>query len=290
MIEGVYMMNSKVVIAIFALFAIPAGMAAQSYSSSLVSDPNNTDGSGFRPAPAVTNVYEYPRPLSRVALGGGFSPLGVNIQAATNLNRFMNLRTTGNILNYSANNLSTSGFNINAKLNLASAGTSLDFYPFPNHGFRLSPGALIYNKNQVNALYTVQGGTAFSLNGVTYYTSTTNPVSGNGTIGLHTRNQAFTMTTGWGNVIPRHGGHWAFPVEVGAAFIGPPSVNLALTSGQVCDVGGQNCVNVATDTDVQANLQAQLAKYKSDLDALKTYPILSFGASYSFGSRSGFER
>jgi hypothetical protein len=98
------------------------------------------------------------------------------------------------------------------------------------------------------------------------------------------------MTTGWGNVIPRHGGHWAFPVEVGAAFVGPPSVRMALTSGQVCDVAGQNCVDVATDTDVQANLQAQLAKYKSDLNALKTYPILSFGASYSFGSRGGFER
>jgi ubiquinone biosynthesis protein Coq4 len=44
-------------------------------------------------------------------------------------------------------------------------------------------------------------------------------------------------------------------------------------------------VDVATDQSVQSNLQAQIAKYKSDLDPLKTYPIASFGVAYSFHVR-----
>ena len=44
-------------------------------------------------------------------------------------------------------------------------------------------------------------------------------------------------------------------------------------------------MNVATDPTLNANLQAQIAKYKSDLDPLKFYPIVSFGVSYSFKIR-----
>jgi len=36
---------------------------------------------------------------------------------------------------------------------------------------------------------------------------------------------------------------------------------------------------------VQTNLQAQVNKYKSDLDPLKTFPIISFGVAYSFNLR-----
>jgi hypothetical protein len=93
------------------------------------------------------------------------------------------------------------------------------------------------------------------------------------------------MTTGWGNMISRRGGHWSFPFELGAAFIGVPSVNVALTSGLACNAQGQNCVNVATDPNVQANLQAQIAKYKSDLNPFKYYPIVSFGVGYNFSLR-----
>ena len=224
-------------------------------------------------------------PLSHVALGGGVSPLGVNLQAAINLNRYMNFRGVGNVFNYSVNNIKTNGLNLNGKLNFATAGASLDFYPFPNHGFRLSPGGMFYNKNAVNADVTVAGGTSFKLNDVTYYASSTDPIKGNGELGLNTRNPAFSMTAGWGNTIPRHGGHWSFPFEIGAAFVGAPSLNMALTSGQACDAQGQNCVFVATDPNVQQNLQAQLQKYRTDLNPFQYYPIVNFGAAYSFRIR-----
>jgi hypothetical protein len=224
-------------------------------------------------------------PLSHFALGGGISTTGVNLQAATNLNRYMNVRATGNYFNYSVNNITTNGFTVAAKLNFASAGASVDFYPFPSHGFRLSPGVLFYNQNAATATFAVAGGTSFSLNNTTYYASSTNPVLGSGGLGLHSQNPAFTMTTGWGNMIPRKGGHWSFPFEIGAAFTGAPTLNIALTSGQICDAQGQNCVAVATNSSVQTNLAAQVAKYTSDLNPLKIYPIVSGGLAYSFRTR-----
>ena len=90
-------------------------------------------------------------PYSRLALGGGISPLGINMQVAVNASRYLNFRGVGNVFNYTVNNISTNGLNISGKLNFATAGASLDFYPFPNHGFRLSPGALFYNQNAVTA-------------------------------------------------------------------------------------------------------------------------------------------
>jgi hypothetical protein len=241
-------------------------------------------------AASVTSLAAKPRknkvgPFSHLAVGGGVSPLGINMQVAVNASRYINLRGVGNYFNYTVNNISTNGLNIDGKLNFATAGASVDFYPFPNHGFRLSPGALFYNQNAVNAAVTVAGGTSFSLNSFKYYASSSNPITGNGNLGLNSRNPAFSMTAGWGNMIPRHGGHWAFPFEIGAAFVGAPTINMALTGGQACDAQGQNCVNVATDPNVQANLQAQLNKYRNDVNPFQYYPIINFGATYSFKIR-----
>jgi hypothetical protein len=74
--------------------------------------------------------------------------------------------------------------------------------------------------------------------------------------------------------------------EAGVALVGEPSLYIVLNSGQVCDAGGVHCVNVAGDAQLQWNLQAQTAKYKSDLDPLKTHPIVSGGVAYSFWIRS----
>jgi hypothetical protein len=270
-----------------AMLVICASLAAEPAiedSGLADSGPLPSAGSGVTLSPASRPATAY-HPFSRVAIGGGVSPLGIQMQVATNLNRYMNLRGTGNIFNYSANNISSNGFNIDAKASLASTGTSLDIYPFPNHGLRVSPGVLFHNTNSADGVFTAQGGTSFALNGYTYYASSTSPVHGSGSVGLHSQNPAFTITTGWGNMIPHKGGHFSFPVELGVAFVGAPTVNVALTSGQVCDAQGQNCLDVATDPDVQSNLQAQVAKYKKDLEPLQTYPIVSFGVAYSFSIR-----
>ncbi len=229
------------------------------------------------PASAVSS----PRPFSRFAFGGDISTLGIHLQTATYLTPHFNLRATGSIFGLTENNLSTNGFDVDAHLHLSSAGMSLDYFPFPAHGWRISPGLLFYNGSGAEATFQAQPGTSFSLNGYTYYSSASDPVRGAGNVGLHSTDPAFTITTGWGNMIPHHG-HFSFPFEIGVALIGAPKLNMALTSGQVCNSNGQNCVNVATDPDVQANLQAQIVKYRKDLEPLKTYPIVSFGVAYTF--------
>jgi hypothetical protein len=71
---------------------------------------------------------------------------------------------------------------------------------------------------------------------------------------------------------------------------GAPTVNVALTGGQACDQNGLNCVDVATDPGVQTNLQAQITKYRNDLNSFRFYPIVNFGVAYSFNVRRGSSR
>jgi len=276
------------------LMAATAGLSAQQQiasTSDSVPPPVSGDG-GLTPG---RTFHEWtPRnsaaaPFSRVAFGGGVSSMGINLQAAVIANRYINIRGTGNFFDYSLTNISTNGLNLSGKLNFATAGTSVDFYPFPNHGFRVSPGALFYNQNQATATVVAPGGTSFSLDGYTYYSSQANPVTGNGNVILNKTNPAFTITTGWGNMIPRRGGHLSFPFEIGAAFVGAPTVTMALTSGQVCadPAGTIGCQNVVGNSQVNANLQAQVAKYQNNLNPFHIYPILSTGVAVSFGSHRG---
>jgi hypothetical protein len=223
-------------------------------------------------------------PFSRLAFGVGGSPLGLRMMAATDLNRYLNVRVSGAVFKYTLSDLSISDFTVNTHLNLASAGVSLDIFPFPNHGLRFSPGVLFYNDNGMSGDFSVQGGSSFTLNNDTYYASSTNPVTGHGGVALNTRNPAFTITGGWGNMVRRKG-HFSFPFEIGVALVGQPSLYINLNSGQVCDATGVHCVNVTSDPHLQSDLQAQTAKYRKDLDPLKTYPILSGGIAYSFRIR-----
>jgi hypothetical protein len=230
-----------------------------------------------------------PTPFSRLAFGGGISSMGINMQAAVNANRYMNIRGNGNFFNYSLNNVSINGLLASGKANFASAGASLDVYPFPFHGFRVSPGVLFYNQNQISASVTAPGGTSFTLDGYTYYSSQSNPVTGGASLGLNTHKQAFTMTTGWGNMIPRKGGHISVPVEIGAAFVGTPTLSMALTGGQVCQdpAGTIGCMNVVGNSQIQSSLAAQQTKFQNDLNPLKIYPIFTTGIAYSFTLRGG---
>ena len=242
---------------------------------------------------AKKNTEVHLKPFSKLALGGGVGVMGVNLQAATNINRHLNLRGTGNVFNYTVNDIKVSDFNLDAKVNFASAGVSLDYYPFPTHGLRLSPGVLFYNQNQITANASGTSGSDIKLNDVEYYSETAQPLTVDAKLGLNTRKQAFTLTTGWGNMIPRKGGHFSFPFELGAAFTDVPTVNVKLT-GYACATqeaaattngASDSCYDMESNTEAQANLTTQVNKWKSDLDPMKVYPIFSFGVSYAFHIR-----
>ena len=42
---------------------------------------------------------------------------------------------------------------------------------------------------------------------------------------------------------------------------------------------------MATNASAQANVNSQIAKYQSDLNPLKVYPVLSIGIGYNFKIR-----
>jgi len=286
-----------------ALPAVSLIAAAQSSSLSLtpIVAESSSDGGSAQVQPSVRNSPAEVRPFSRLAFGAGLSPLGIDFQVATNVSQHFNIRGTGNVFKYSTN-FTTNGLTANANLNLASAGVALDYYP-TRFGWRVSPGVLIYNGNQLSASDTVAAGTSFTLNGTTYYSSCNpnnpayvgctagaTPVSGNATLGLNTTKPAFTITTGWGNMIPRKGGHWSFPFEIGVAVIGAPSLNANL-AGTACYYQAPNyyCNSITGNNpiavQVQGNLTAQIAKWKNDLNPLQTFPIISGGVAYAFHIR-----
>jgi hypothetical protein len=281
-----------------ALAATPCAVIGQSSSGSLdlaSADSNNTSSSTRGTAISSTaGAYRSSAPFSRFGLGVGVSPLGIGLQTATNLNDHLNLRANGSFFNYNTS-FTTSGFTADANLNLASAGASLDYYPF-HAGFRLSPGVLFYNNNGLTATDTVAGGTSFTLNGDTFYSANPNsatgatPVNGNASLGLNSTKPSFTMTTGWGNLVPRSGWHISFPFEIGAAFTGSPTLNATLAGWACHDQAQTQCTNLSSNNpialQVQNDLKAQLAKWTNDLSPLKIYPILSVGVGYSFNVRS----
>jgi hypothetical protein len=275
----------------------PTAIGAQSYSSStsfVAADPDPNGAEGQTASPLGRRYSGGSEgPLSRLALGAGISPLGIQLQAATNVNGHLNVRATGNLFNYT-DTFITDGITANAKLNLSSAGAYADFYPF-HSGFRLSPGVLFMNQNQITAVTDVQAGTSFTLNGSTYYSANANaltgatPVVGTGTLNLHTTKPAFAVTAGWGNMA-RGDHHWSFPVDVGVAFIGDPSIKVNLSGWACYDQAQTECTDISDPNNpiaiaVQSNLTAQVAKWTNDLSPLKTYPILSAGVAYSFHVR-----
>jgi hypothetical protein len=295
---GFLEVKNRLLCAVAAMVVSSTVFAQTSSSSSVASRDSEAAGVpaagragvGPPPEPAATASHRF----SRIAVGTGFSPLGVQISVTTNLQEHLNLRTSGNIFGYSTS-FNAGGVPADAKLSLSSAGVSLDIYPFHN-GFRVSPGLLFYNGNEVTANASVPGGTSFTLNDQTYYSAKANPatgatpVSGNGSMNLHTTNPAFTITAGWGNTLP-HRGHWSFPFEAGVAFVGAPSVKANLTGWACYDPALTQCTDVNSKTDpiaieIQSDLQAQVNKWAHDMEWLKTYPIASFGVAYSFGIRN----
>jgi hypothetical protein len=270
-----------------ALLAAPSMTVAQQYSnSSLVSVESITDGGSGGVPTAKKAVVAPAEPFSQLALGVGVSSLGIGLQAATNINQHFNIRGTGNIFKYSTD-FTTNGFKSNANLNLASAGVALDVYPF-HAGFRLSPGVLFYNDNGLTATSNVAGGTSFTLNHQDFYSDSADPAKAIGTLALNTTKPAFTITTGWGNMIPRKG-HLSIPFEIGVAVTGAPLLAVNLTGSACIDHAQTECSPISGNsqiaTEIQTDLTAQVAKWNSDLNQLKIYPILSVGVAYSFRIR-----
>jgi hypothetical protein len=142
-------------------------------------------------------------------------------------------------------------------------------------------GFIGYNGNQLTGSAVVNPTDHFTLNGTTYYSSTTDPAHASATLHLGTR-VAPTFGFGWGNIVPRRAKkHFSVPVEFGFAYVGEPNMDLGFT-GSTCNASGTVCQTVASNPTFQSDLAAQRSKYRSDLSFLRFYPIFSIGFGYKF--------
>ncbi len=243
----------------------------------------NTDA-----APAVANAKTPPpppnphistRPFSQVAMGVTVGTLGGGVEMVTTISRRTNLRVDGHFFSIS-DNLTQDGVGYNAKLKMADARLSYDYYPFGG-GFRLSAGAAVYNQFSVKAVASVPSGRAITFNDVDYYSSAKDPLRGNGTIDF-SHKVAPTVSFGWGNAIPRSNRHLAFPVEIGVAFAGTPVFDLNMTGSACSSPDPATCAPVATYAEFKSNLAAERKKINDDISPLRFYPIVNFGVTYRF--------
>jgi hypothetical protein len=260
------------------VFTASAASPVTAASASERTDSSSQDFVGATrfqpPRPAATG----PSFFSTLGIGAKVSPLGVGIEAATPLWSNINLRVGGNFFNYSGT-FSQSGFQYQANLHFRSIQAGFDWFPFHN-GFRITPGALLYMDNRVTAKPTVRGGQTFTVNDTDYISSVADPIRGKANVEFGSA--APTLTVGWGNLVPRAEGHRiSFPVEVGFAYVGDPSVGFFL-SGSACDANGQGCGVIDNDPTFQSNVQAEQKKIKDDVSPLRFYPIVSAGVGYRF--------
>jgi hypothetical protein len=252
-------------------------------------------GPGDEPWEVPPAGTAHQQPFSRIGIGADVSPLGVGIKSAVVLSEYFDARLMGNYFNYGSAQFEVDGFRAVADLHLASTAASLDWYP-GNSVWRLSPGLMLYNGNQLSMAAEIVPGNSFTLNGETFYGATPNAatgvtaLTGSGVLGLHRDQPAFTLAGGFGKFVPRSNRHWSFPAEFGVVFMGAPTANVN-ASGWVClDQAQTQCTNLSDSTSpiaVQFNtaLEAQLAKWRKDLGKVDVYPIFSYSVVYSFNIR-----
>jgi len=258
----------------------PVANSADNSATASAAQPATNDGGAEAavveqsPAPAQSGRMF----ATKVGVGVKMSLLGVGVEAATPITYHTNLRAGFNTFSYSRG-FTNDGTNYAASLTFRSFETHFDWFPFGG-GFHLSPGAMLYNGNQIKANATVPGTQSFTLGGTTYTSDPANPIGGTGKIGFNSAAPLFTL--GWGNLVSRkENKHISIPVELGMMFQGSPKATLNL-AGNVCDSNGLNCHNVAGDTTFQSNVIAQQNKLNNDMSFFKVYPIISVGFGYKF--------
>jgi hypothetical protein len=233
------------------------------------------EGGYVRPVPTqrAPTIDPELRPFRSYAIGFRASTLGMGIEIATPLAGRINLRSGFNFFAFN-DPFSIDGVNYTARLHLQSSQTTLDWFV---GGFHISPGVL-YVKNSMSAPAFVGPGQTFVLGTQTFLNSVDDPVTGSSSV-VFPRTFAPLLLIGYGNLLPRHGGHLSLPVEVGAAYTGAAQINVAL-NGTACVTNG--CVNFSQNADAQKFLKQEIQILNEDLKHYPVFPIVSVGLAYRF--------
>jgi hypothetical protein len=150
---------------------------------------------------------------------------------------------------------------------------------------RLSPLVVFANNNRGRATAVIPAGETFPLNGEQYASSPTDPLHGSGSVDFRKTSPGFSL--GFGNIAPRSGKHFSFPVEAGFYYVGQPGLKVSFT-GSACDPNEPpaiGCESVDADPAFQQSLAAFIARNNHNLSYVSFFPILSVGFGYAFNPR-----
>jgi len=215
----------------------------------------------FRPRPV-------PNALPRLGIGMKVGTLGIGFQVGTALTSRINVRGGVNTFNYK-DSLDEHGVTYNGALQLRSVEAKLDV--FAVGGFRITPGVLLYNDNNITATASASAGQSFTLNGVRYVSSTTDPLRGSAALTLN--KFAPTLGIGFGNLLPRSARHWSLATDLGVVFQGSPQFALPI-GGSAC-LNGTICSSIATLPGAAQDIESERLKLQNDLKPFKYYPEVS---------------
>jgi hypothetical protein len=274
------------VLSAYAQTAPATHLASSQFTSSVTGVSSSADSDETQPsdhqlladAPSSGAVPMQTR--NRIGVDAHVGINGIGGDVALAITPHFNVRLGGQFFGYSTS-FQEEGANVNATLRLGGGTASLDWFPFHN-GFHVRPMLVFLNQTNVRATVIVPPGETISLDDGDYVSSQDDPLHGSASIGVWKTSPGLAI--GYGNIIPRSGKHFSFPVEVGFYYVGQPTLKVAFT-GSACDPSEPEplgCQPVEEDAGFQHDLAAFIARNNNNLSYASFIPIASFGVGYSF--------
>ncbi len=220
------------------------------------------------------------RSSRRIGVAAQVGINGIGGDVALAVAPHFNVRLGGRFFKYSTS-FQEQGANIDARLRLGGGRALLDWFPFHN-GFHVSPMVVFIDQTDVRAKVIVPPGQTISLDNGDYVSSQADPLHGSASIGVWKTSPGLTI--GYGNIVPRSGKHFSFPVEAGFYYVGQPTLKVDF-SGSACDPSQPQplgCQPVQDDAGFQRDLAAFIRRNNNNLSYASFIPVLSFGVGYSF--------
>lgn len=261
-------MRNKLSVALLAGLTICSGAFAADGSGT----PDSASASQ-----AVSRNSEGPSFSHRPGIAFTTSLLGFGGDFAMPVTRRSNVRFGFSTFNYSRS-FDKDGVTYSGKIGLNSMQALYDIFPFGN-GFHLSPGAMIYNGNQLSGKATIPGGQTFTMGGTDYMSDPSNPLSGNGKLAFSKAGPMLLL--GFGNLARHSESHFAMTFDIGAVYQGVPRTTLSF-AGRACDSFGLGCADVTSDPTFQNDVLAEQSKINKSASPARFYPVITWGFGYKF--------
>ena len=212
-----------------------------------------------------------------VGIGARISTLGAGLEAVFGLHERVNLRLQGNLFNYD-DSLTEDDISYEGDLKLQTFGALLDIHPFAG-GLRLTAGAF-QNGNQIDL--EARCVTECEVGDLTI--SSAGPTDNPRIFGrADFKSFAPYFGLGYGNAMRGSPLHFAF--DVGVLLQGSPRLSLDADGTATVtdnDTGATTTRNLATDPEVQGELQDEARNAEDDAKEFKYYPVISLTIGYRF--------